>query len=178
MKNVLVISGSPRRNGNSDILSEQFAKGAEKSGNQVEHIFIRDLKLGYCTGCGYCLKNGKCNLKDELNDILPKLLEADVICFSSPVYCYSVTGQMKVFLDRCSPLIGKMKDKDFYYMVTAWDTLKENLDITMQTFHGFAICFENIREKGRVYAGDTDKKGDVKNTQAYEEAYNMGLNIG
>ncbi len=84
---------------------------------------------------------------------------------------------MKVFLDRCNPLFEQMKNKDFYYMVTAMDTERPNLEIVMDTFHGFAMCFDDIREKGRVYGGGADKKGDITSLPAYEEAYEMGKQI-
>lgn len=180
MKKVLIVSASPRKNGNSDILAQQFYRGAVEAGNQVEQIFVCDLKLGYCIGCWYCLdpKNGgRCCQKDAMNDILPRMLEADVIVWSTPVYYYSVTGQMKIFLDRCNPLWEKLKDKDFYYMVTAHDAEKANLDLAMQSLHGFAICFENIREKGCIYGGGATEKGEIKNTSAYEEAYRLGTSV-
>lgn len=177
MKKVLLIAGSPRKNGNSDLLSAQFGRGAEEAGHQVETICVRDLNLNYCIGCLACQKTRRCIHKDAMNDLLPKLMEADVICFSSPVYYYSVSGQMKVFLDRCNPLFEQMKNKDFYYMVTAMDAERRNLEIAMDTFHGFAMCFDDIREKGRVYGGGADKKGDITSLPAYEEAYEMGKQI-
>ena len=125
MKKVLIIAGSPRKNGNSDMLARQFAKGAEESGHQVEIIYLRDLKINYCQGCLVCLKKGECFQKDDANSLLPKMMEADVVCFSCPVYYYSVSGQMKTFIDRMNPLYDKMKDKDFYYMLTATNSLTE-----------------------------------------------------
>ena len=93
MKKVLIIAGSPRKDGNSDLLARQFAKGAEESGNEVEIIYLRDKQLNYCKGCLVCLKKGECFQKDDANSLLPKMMEADVVCFSCPVYYYSVCGQ-------------------------------------------------------------------------------------
>lgn len=72
MKNVLILSGSPRRNGNSDLLCDEFFRGAEDAGNQVEKIFVRDKKIGYCNACYGCRKNGKCVIKDDMAEILEK----------------------------------------------------------------------------------------------------------
>lgn len=177
MKKVLIIAGSPRKNGNSDILAEQFAKGAEEAGNEVEIVYLRDKKLNYCIGCLVCQTKGECFQKDDANSLLPKMMEADVVCFSCPVYYYSVCGQMKVFLDRMNPLYGKLKNKDFYYMVTAQDDDKKQLDRTFDVFDGFGDCFDDIRRCGRVYGGGADKKGDVKGLAAYTEAYDMGKGI-
>lgn len=177
MKKVLIIAGSPRKDGNSDLLAQQFAKGAEEAGNNVEIIYIRDLNLGYCIGCWACLKTGHCFQKDAANDIHAKMLAADVVCFATPVYYYSVTAQMKTFIDRMNPLYSHMKDKDFYYMVTAVETDHKQLDRAIDTLEGFADCFDDIRRCGRVYGGGAEQKGDIKNTPAYNEAYEMGKNV-
>ena len=105
------------------------------------------------------------------------MMAADVICFTSPVYYYSVSGQMKTFIDRMNPLYGRMKDKDFYAMVTAVDEDHKQLDRAFDVFDGFADCFDNIRRCGRVYGGGAEKKGDVKDRPAYREAYEMGKRI-
>ena len=177
MKKVLIIAGSPRQNGNSDILAEQFAKGAEEGGNEVEVVCLRENKIHYCIGCLVCQTKGECFQKDDANSLLPKMMEADVVCFSCPVYYYSVCGQMKVFLDRMNPLYGKLKNKDFYYMVTAQDDDRKQLDRAFDVFDGFADCFDDIRRCGRVYGGGADKKGDVRELAAYTEAYEMGKSI-
>ena len=177
MKRVLIIAGSPRKNGNSDLLAQQFAKGAVENGNEVEIVYLREKKLNYCQGCLVCLKNGECFQKDDANSLLPKMMDADAVCFSCPVYYYSVCGQMKVFLDRMNPLYDKMKDKDFYYMVTAQDNNKAQLDRAFDVFDGFADCFEDIRRCGRVYGGGADKKGDILSLPAMDEAYKMGLSV-
>ena len=176
-KKVLIIAGSPRKNGNSDLLAQQFAAGAEESGNEVEVVYLRDLKIGYCQGCMVCLKKGECFQKDDCNSLLPKMMEADVVCFSCPVYYYSVTGQMKTFIDRMNPLYEKMKDKDFYYMVTAMDEDHAQLDRAFDVFDGFADCFDDIRRCGRIYGGGADKKGDIKSLPAFKEAYEMGKRV-
>ena len=80
-----------RKDGNSDLLARQFAKGAEESGNEVEIVYLRDMKLNYCKGCLVCLKKGECFQNDDANSLLPKMMEADVVCFSCPVYYYSVS---------------------------------------------------------------------------------------
>ena len=93
MKKVLIIAGSPRKDGNSDLLALQFAKGAAESGNEVETVYLREKKLNYCQGCLVCLKKGECFQKDDANSLLPKMMEADVVCFSCPVYYYQVLRQ-------------------------------------------------------------------------------------
>lgn len=178
MKKVLLIASSSRKNGNTDLLAQQFAKGAEESGNKVEMLYLRDYKFGYCLGCWVCSNNGgDCVQKDDINHLYPKLLEADVIVFAAPTYFYSIDGRMKTFFDRMVTIYGRMHDKDFYYITASQSNSREDIESVFTAFHGFARCFSDIREKGRIYGVGADKKGDVKNTAAYQEAYEMGKTI-
>ena len=88
MKNVLIISASPRKNGNSDILCDRFAEGAKESGNKVEKVFLAGKNIGYCRGCEVCNNTHKCVMKDDMAEILGKMVDADVIVLSTPVYFY------------------------------------------------------------------------------------------
>lgn len=92
-KKVLIITSSFRRNGNTDILADQFAKGARENGNDVEIIHLRDYNINYCMGCGACVKLGRCIQKDDFNSLFPKMMETDVICFAAPTYFYNVDGR-------------------------------------------------------------------------------------
>lgn len=177
MKRVLIIAGSPRKNGNSDLLAHRFALGALESGNEVEVVYLRELKINYCQGCLSCLNSGKCFQQDDANSLLPKMMAADVVCFSSPVYYYSVPGQVKTFIDRMNPLYERMRDKDFYYMLTAADDEDEQLDRAFNVFEGFADCFDDIRRCGRVYGCGANAKGEVRELEAFNEAYEMGKKI-
>ena len=160
MKRILVVCGSPRKDGNSDLLASQFSKGAMEAGHTVETIYVRNLQMNYCIGCFACQKNGVCIQKDDINGILPKMLQADVVCFSTPVYYYSVTGQMKTFIDRMNPLYNRMRDKEFYYMVTAAEESHAQLDRAIDALQGFADCFEGIHVSGCVYGGGATDKGE------------------
>lgn len=87
MKNILLLSASPRKGGNSDLLCEQFMKGAVEAGHQVEKIFLRDKKINYCVGCGLCVDNkGICSQKDDMYQVAQKMIDADVIVMATPVY--------------------------------------------------------------------------------------------
>lgn len=104
MKNILIVNSTFRRGGNTELLAKQFAKGAEEAGNRVKTISLRELKLQFCIGCLACLDSGKCVLDDSVNSLLPEVREADVLVFATPVYYYSMSGQLKTFLDRLNPL--------------------------------------------------------------------------
>ena len=178
MKNVLIISASPRKNGNSDILCDRFAQGALENGHHVEKIFLASMNIGYCHGCGVCNTTHKCVQKDDMAEILEKMVAADVIVLATPVYFYTMDGQMKTFIDRTVPRYTEITNKDFYFIMTAADTEKKNLTRTIEAFRGFTEdCLPGAKEAGIIYGVGAWNIGDIKATPAYHEAYEMGKNI-
>lgn len=178
MKNVLIISASPRKHGNSDRLCDYFAQGAKESGNQVEKVFLADKNIAYCSGCGVCNDTHQCVQRDDMKEILDKMVEADVIVFATPVYFYSMNGRMKNFIDRTVPRYTEINDKDFYFIMTAADPEKESFTRTLEAFRGFTEdCLEGAREAGIVYGAGAWHVGEIEQTPACKEAYEMGKSI-
>lgn len=178
MKNVLIISATPRKNGNSDILSDRFAEGARNSGHKVEKVFMASKNIGYCHGCGVCNNTHKCVQQDDMAEILDKMVNADVIVLATPVYFYSMNGQMKTFIDRTVPRYTEISNKDFYFIMTAADTKKSSLERTMETFRGFTEdCLNGVKEAGIIYGVGAWNVGEIKDTTAYNETYEIGKNI-
>lgn len=178
MKNVLIISASPRKNGNSDMLCDRFAQGASESGHNVEKVFLASKNIGYCRGCGICNTTHKCVQKDDMAEILGKMVLADVVVLATPVYFYTMDGQMKTFIDRTVPRYMEITDKDFYFIMTAADHEKANLARTMEAFRGFTEdCLAGAREAGVIYGVGAWNVGEIKSTPAYHEAYEMGKSV-
>ena len=178
MKQVLIISASPRRHGNSDTLCDRFAAGARESGHRVEKVFLAEKTIGYCRGCGACHTTHRCVQRDDMADILDKMVQADVIVLATPVYFYTMDGQMKTFIDRTVPRYTEITDKDFYFIMTAADTEKASLTRTLEAFRGFTEdCLDGAREAGILYGVGAWQVGEIENTPAYAEAYEMGKRI-
>lgn len=177
-KRVLILSSSPRKGGNSDLLCDEFMKGAKDSGHDVEKIFIAQKKVNYCTGCGVCNSTHKCIQNDDMKDILDKMVVADVIVLATPVYFYSMDGQLKTLIDRTVPRYTEISNKDFYYIMSAADTDNAMLQRTIEGFRGFTEdCLSGAVEKGIIYGTGAWEKGEIKNTPAFSQAYIMGKNI-
>lgn len=177
-KKVLVISASPRVHGNSDLLCDEFIKGAVDAGNEVEKISLRDKKIGYCQACETCYTNGgKCFQKDDMAEILDKMINADVIAMGTPVYFYSLNAQMKTLIDRSVSKYLEITNKDFYFFMTATDENKNAMNRTLECFRGWLDCLYKSNEKGVIYGAGASKKGDIKNMPELQEAYNYGKNV-
>lgn len=175
MANILIISASPRKNGNSDVLCNSFLEGAKESGNTVEKVFLRDKKINYCVGCGHCFSNvGKCSQKDDMVELFDKLVEADVIVLATPIYFYTMNGQMKTFIDRLCPIYTKLENKDFYYIMTAAEPDKSIMERTVNEFRGLTACLSNPVEKGTIYGVGLWNVGEVENTEFVKQAFDFG----
>lgn len=177
-KKVLILSSSPRRGGNSDTLCNEFMRGAIESGNEVEKVFLRDKTIHYCTGCSTCSLHRKpCPQKDDAAEIIEKMVAADVIVMATPVYFYTMSAQMKTLIDRCCGLYTEMKNKEFYFIVTAAEDDRKLMERTVDTFQGFLDCLENPTIKGVVYGTGVWHVGEIKDKPALREAYEMGKEI-
>ena len=179
MKKVLILSGSPRKGGNSDILCDEFLKGAQDKGHNVEKIFVSEKKISPCKGCYFCKDNGgRCVFNDDMSDILQKIIDADVLVLSSPVYFYSICAQLKILIDRTVARWTEIANKDLYYITTAADDEENTMDGALACFHGFAMCIDGYEEKGTLYGKGVYEKGEVKNRpELMKIAYEMGNSI-
>ncbi|MCD8214304.1 MAG: flavodoxin family protein [Clostridiales bacterium] len=125
----VIINGSPRAKGNSDLLCDEFILGAKESGHQTEKISLREYSVNPCKACYACFKTGKCIQKDDMAEILDKVKNADVLLLASPTYFLTMSGQMKIFIDRLLPEWQGLGGKEVYIIVTGHDR-KEGLKRT------------------------------------------------
>lgn len=177
-KKVLILSGSPRLGGNSDTLCDRFMQGALESGNDVEKFFIASHDIGYCSACYYCSQHGgECCKRDDMRMLMPKILDADVLVFASPVYMYSVSAQLKAVFDRMVAQYEVIRDKELYYIMTAAEAEPDTMDTTLACMRGMAACIPGSKEMGVIYGKGVYHKGEVLSTQAFVDAYEMGKSV-
>ncbi len=101
---ILLVNGSPRQHGNTDILLDKVAEGVRLAGREAETIRLADLTIHPCIGCGHCEAEGVCVIDDDMTPLYDKLARADRVVIGTPVYFYGVTAQTKAFIDRCQAL--------------------------------------------------------------------------
>ena len=117
-----------------------FQRGAQDAGHKAEKIRVAEKKVAPCSGCYYCSTHGgACVHKDDMADILQKMIDADVIALASPVYFYSISAQLKAVIDRTVARWLEVKDKEFYYITTMADEEKASADTTL-TCRGALLC--------------------------------------
>lgn len=174
-KNILVISTSPRKGGNSETLADAFIHGAEKAGNPVEKICLYDQTIGFCKGCLACLKSHRCVIHDDADRIAQKMRQADVLVFATPIYYYEMCGQMKTMLDRANPLYDSdYRFREVYLLATAAEEEESAADGAVKGLSGWIACFPKARFAGMVFGGGADAVGTIQGNPALERAYRMG----
>ena len=175
-KEIVILSGSPRKAGNTDTLVAAFKEGAESAGKTVTVFQTAQMKISGCVGCEYCLENpGKCTLKDDMSEILKALHKADVVVWASPVYYFSVTAQLKAAIDRSYPLINENAKRSALLLTCA--------DESSDTAEGAIAIYRKTNQyygwddAGTIIATGVEHRGDIAGHAALEEALNLGREI-
>lgn len=179
-KKIMVISSSPHKVSNSEILAKEFIRGAKENGHICEEIKLHNLKYSFCNGCLSCTKALKCVQKDDISkELIEKIRDCDVIVFATPVYYYAISGQLKTFIDRLNPLYcSDFKFKDIYLIATAAEDEERTFRGVKEDIKGFVDCYAGTKLKGTLFVGGLDNGGDVKSkTEALNEAYELGKKV-
>lgn len=175
-KKIVAIVSTPRTGGNSEILVQRFTEGAAAAGHTCTVYYVRDLSIGFCRACRYCIAHkGECIQSDDMTAIRSSMMEADVIVLSTPVYKACMSAQLKTVADRMYALNRIMTDKDFYFIASAADE-REGMESTMVSMQGIIRAYKGSRLKGRIYGSCVSAPGDVRSTPAMDEAYAVGFN--
>ena len=177
-KNVLIISGSPRRGGNTDLLCDEFARGAKEAGARVEKLFLGDYDIKFFQEADERQVGDSADVaKDDAPMIVRKMLDADIIVLASPVYFMNIDGQMKTLIDRTYSHFIELKNKEFYYITACADRAESTADFAITGFRGFVMCLPNPTERGMIKAIGLGRKGSVKGTKFMQQAYKMGKGV-
>ena len=177
-KQILVISTSPRKGGNSDTLADAFIQGAREAGHKVEKITLSDKNIGFCKGCLTCVKTQRCVIHDDAGPIVRQMLTADVLVFATPIYYYGMCGQMKTLLDRSNPLYSaEYCFRDVYLLAAAAEEGEHTVDGTVTGLQGWIDCFDKARLAGTVFAGGVTSAGEIQGHAALERAHEIGRHV-
>ncbi|MDE7354485.1 MAG: flavodoxin family protein [Acetatifactor sp.] len=180
-KKIVILNGSPRKNGNTSELVKEFAKGAQEAGHKVTEFFLSGMDIHGCKGCfgGRSSRECPCVQKDDMNQIYPAVRECDVIVLATPLYYWNMSGQIRTAVDRlfaleegdgnllrghgrASALLMAAEGNGFEDVVSYYDHLMEHLK------------WENL---GHVLAGGNGDAGDIKGKPELEQAYELGKSI-
>ena len=173
MKKIVVITGSPRKDGNSFAMTEAFIKAAEAKGHSVKRFDAANMKLGGCHACETCYSTGKaCTFDDDFNTMAPDILDADVVVFSTPIYWYSWPSQIKAVVDKLYSfcVAGKpVAGKECALIACCEEKEMEILDGVRVPLERTAALLQ-WKMVGEVLVPGVLKVGDIANTDGVAQA--------
>lgn len=177
-KKILVLSASARKGGNTDLLCDEFIRGAKLAGHTVEKLHVAFMQVKGCMGCRVCQGNGGlCVQQDDMTEIYAKIKAADVIVYASPVYFYSFNAQLKAVMDRTFAIEKVIHGKTVYLITTGAAPKREYMSLITEHFRRYISCFNHLTIGGIIIGCGTTEKKDIIGSATIQEAYEMGKNL-
>lgn len=179
-KQILVVKGSPRKNGNTSAMADAFVKGAVENHNTITEIILKEKMIGDCLGCGACQRNGGiCVQKDDMTEIYDAMKKADIIVLACPVYFYTWTSLMKRMIDRTFAVESVLMNKKFYLLSAGAAPEEKYMQTMTDSFRKYISCFRaGGNEEGKIlFAYGTNESSDVKEMSILEDAFQLGKNV-
>ena len=191
MKNILVVQGGGRINGNTSQLADSFIQGAKEAGHTVEKISLNKNEVKGCIGCNACRYGKPCVQRDDFNEMVPKIKAADLIVFASPLLFWTLSSKIKAFIERfyCmaeedpNPPFGRYERyplKDAALLMTSADDFFWTYEQAVSYYKFTIINYIGFRDKGMLLAGgcgDTNGKPRIAKSNHLREAYDFWKNI-
>ena len=191
MKKILIILGGGRKKGNMAQLVDAFMKGAMEAGHATELISLNQLQVNGCIGCNACRYGKPCVQKDDFNSLVPKILEADLLVFASPLYFWTISSKIKAFIERfyCiaqkddNPPLGRYEKypvHDCALLMTSADDFFWTFEQAVSYYQFTMVNYIGFHNKGMLLAGgcgDTNGRPGIGKTDHLMEAYEFGKRI-
>jgi len=184
---VLGILGSPRREGNTEILLDEALRGASDHGGLCEKIVLRDLKITPCLEIYKCAEDGVCAIQDEMQGLFPKIIQAERLLLASPIFFYSVPALAKAMIDRCQSLwvkkyilklpVSPIADRKGVFISVAATRGKKLFDGVRLTVQYFFDAID-VAYSDELFVRGADEKGEVRDQpEALKAAYDLGQRL-
>ena len=175
---ILILTASPRKGGNTDILAKAFADGAMEN-NNVETVDVCDCKINPCVGCNSCFtrENNRCFQNDGMQSIYEKAADADMLVVASPVYFYGISAQLKAVIDRFhTPARKNFKIKKVALLLTAGSSKQSVFGAIVRQYE-LIVDYFKFEDKGRILVGGVNDKGAINGREELNQAYLLGKSI-
>ena len=175
---IVVLEGSPNRNGSTHILADCFRQGAEEAGHTVELIDVAHADIHPCTGCIHCGYEGPCVQKDDVEGIRRKILDADMLVFATPLYYYGMSAQLKTLIDRFCAFNSSIQCKHMKsaMLAAAWNSDNRTFE-ALEAHYQTLVRYLNLRDIGAVWGRGCGSPSMTKHSRYPQQAYELGRNL-
>lgn len=175
---IVMLKGSPNRHGSSNLLAEEFAKGAKEAGHEIVTVSAAHSMISPCTGCVACGYNGPCVQKDDMEKIKKEVLGADMLVFVTPLYYYGMSAQLKILIDRFCAINGSIQRKKMKsaLLSVAWNSDGWTFDALEAHYHTL-VKYLNFEDCGMVLGRGCGTPSMTKSSRYPEQAYLLGKSL-
>lgn len=172
---IIVLEGSPNKNGSSNLLADCFCQGAKEAGHSVEVIDTAHSDIHPCTGCIHCGYEGPCVQKDDVEEIRKKILEADMLVFVTPLYYYGMSAQLKTMIDRFCAFNSSIQRKHMKsaLLTAAWNSDDWTFE-ALEAHYKTLVRYLNLEDMGMVLGYGCGTPGMTQHSRFPQQAYNLG----
>ncbi len=173
---ILVLTGSPRKNGNSNTLADYFVKGATEAGHQVVRFDAAFKDVHPCIGCNSCGMDGPCVFKDDFEFVRQNIVDADMVVFASPMYYFGLSAQLKAVIDRFYAINGKIHTSKKAALLMTYANTAASQAEPIKSHYQTLIDYLGWTDVGQVIASGVWPVGAVNGTKYVQQAYELGKN--
>ena len=175
---IVLLEGSPNKNGSSNMLAEQFRKGAEEAGHSVQEIDAAHADIHSCIGCIHCGYEGPCVQKDDVDEIRRKILDADMMVFVTPLYYYGMSARLKTLIDRFCAFNGSIQRKHMKsaLLAVAWNSDTWTFE-ALESHYDTLVRYLNLKDQGRVLGKGCGTPEMTGRSVYPQEAYDLGRKL-
>ena len=174
---IIVLTGSPRENGNSNRLADSFCHGAKTAGHEIQRFDTAALDIRPCKACDWCRSHGgHCLLSDGMQQIYPHLAAADMVALVTPLYYYGIAAQLKAAIDRFYAVNSQLYDREAVFLCACAETDLSMTQAIQDHFH--TLCrFLRWQNRGVLIASGVENAGEVEHTSFLADAESLGASI-
>ena len=174
---VLVITGSPRKNGNSATLADHFIKGAKEAGHEVVRFDAAFKKVHPCIACNSCGMNGPCVFKDDFELVRKHIVGADCVVFATPMYYFGISAQLKTVIDRFYAINGSIHVPKKAVLLMTYANTAASEAVPIKSHYEVLLKYLGWTDAGQVIAPGVWPVGAIRHTDFPEQAYRLGKSI-
>ena len=175
---IIILQGSPNRDGSTAMLAEAFAEGAEKAGHETRIIHVAAETIHPCTGCVSCGYEGPCVQKDGMENVRAALLQADMLVFATPLYYYGMTAQLKTVIDRFCAFNSSLNRRHLKsaLLAVAWNSSEWTFD-ALEAHYKTLVRYLNLEDQGEILGYGCGTPSMTKRSGFVEKAYQLGASV-
>lgn len=174
---ILVLTGSPRKNGNSNFLADEFGRGASEAGHQVTRFDAAQSNVHPCIACNACGMDGPCVFKDDFEKVREHIIPADMVVFATPMYYFGISAQLKAVIDRFYALNGQIHVPKKAALLMTYANTSSRQAQPIASHYDTLVDYLGWRDCGRVIAPGVWTEGAIKSTEYPQKAYLLGKNL-